>query len=281
MEKLVDLHTHTNASDGSLSPRKLVELAKQQGLSAIAVTDHDTTDGLAEAMQAGKELGVEVIPGVELNALYGEYPVHILGLFIPLQSKELEEFLAVRKTCRQNRNRRMLSRLEAAGLPISAKEVAEAGNGTITRAHMAQVLIQNGAAKDIDDAVTRYLSKGKPGYVRMEGTTPLECIHILHRVGALAFVAHPNQISRHSADTSLAVCRRILQWGADGLETRYCQYDRDWQARTLTMAEEFNCLQSGGSDYHGPIKPGLLLGSGYGELGVPYSFVEKMKERLL
>ena len=277
MEKLIDLHTHSTASDGTLSPTALVELAAAQGLAAIALTDHDTVDGLAEAMAAGRRLGVEIVPGIELNSLYGEVQVHILGLYLQPDGKGLAEFLRERRECRQRRNRRMVSRLAQAGIAISWGEVEALAGGTVTRGHIAHLLVEKGLAGDAGEAIRSFLAKGRPGYVRMEGATPTESIQAIHRAGGLAFVAHPNQILRGDPPSSLEICRRVLRAGADGLETLYCQYDSQWRAWTAAIAREMGVLASGGSDFHGDLKPGLRLGQGYGGLRVPYALLDTIK----
>ncbi len=277
MEKRIDLHAHTTASDGTLSPTALVELAAAQGLAALAVTDHDTVDGLEEALSAGERLGVEVVPGIELNSLYGELQVHVVGLYIRPQSRPLGEFLRQRAACRHRRNREMIRRLAAAGVGISWGEVEALAAGTVTRGHIAHLLVAKGLAPDLGGAIAAWLAKGRPGYVRMEGATPAECIQAIHGAGGLAFVAHPNQILRRDPDSSAAICRRVLLAGADGLETRYCQFDDGWRARAEALARELGVLRSGGSDFHGALRPGLDLGVGYGGLEVPYSYLEAIK----
>ena len=277
MEKFVDLHTHTTASDGTLSPRELVARAAALGLAALAVTDHDTVEGLEEACAAGHKLGMEVVPGIELNSLYGELQVHVVGLYIRPGDPSLAAFLRQRVACRERRNHRMVAALAAAGVPITWEEVETLAAGTVTRGHIAHLLVGKGLAPTVGQAIGDWLAKGRPGYVRMEGATPTECIRAIHDAGGLAFVAHPNQILRGDPVSSMEICRRVILAGADGLETRYCQFDDRWRERTEALAEEMGLLRSGGSDFHGALKPGLKLGVGYGDLAVPYAFLEAIR----
>lgn len=278
--RVVDLHTHSTASDGTISPTRLVEYAKEKGLSAIALTDHDTVAGLDEARAAGARLGVEVIPGIELTTVVEGRDVHLVGLYIdpehPAITRELEGMVQGRL----RRNRNIIAQLRAAGLEIYKEDMAQFGDAIITRGHIAKVLMDRGYVTTLQEAHDRYLSKGQVGYANRETPSPRACIDAVHRAGGLVFVAHVNRIHRGDPDHSLAICRQVLAAGADGLETLYCQYDSFWEEATEALAREMGVLRSGGSDYHGDIKAGLDLGTGYGGLAVPHRFLDAIRQRL-
>lgn len=279
--KIVDLHTHTTASDGSYTPAELLRYAKEKGLSAIAVTDHDTIGGVAEALREGERLGVRVIPGVELSTRVETCDVHMTALFIDWENDELIRRLEDMAVCRRKRNFKMVDRLKQAGYDIDRRDLEKLGEGRVlARGHIAQILIEKGYASEVREALRKYLSKGTPGYVQKEVLTPEECIRLVHNAGGLIFVAHPHQIDPGSPEHCLKICSRLIEMGADGLETQYCEFDDWWREETEAIAKRYGCLRSGGSDFHGTMKKGLDLACGYGDLAVPYAFLEAMEERL-
>lgn len=279
--RTIDLHAHTTASDGSYTPAKLIDYAKEKGLAAVAVTDHDTLSGLEEAVAEGERLGIRVIPGVELGTRLDDCDVHMTALFINCKNKALIKRLDEMAASRRERNLKMVDRLHDAGFRIDRSDLERLGpDKLIARGHIAQILIARGYASDLKDALRRYLSKGGPGYVQKEVLPPKECIRLAHEAGGLIFVAHLHQIDPASPEHSIAVCRRLLEMGADGLETLYCEFDDYWRDITEKLAREYGCLRSGGSDFHGELKKGLDLGCGYGDLAVPYEFLSAMEERL-
>ena len=279
--RLVDLHAHTDCSDGTLSPAELIHLAKQKGLSAIAVTDHDTTRGLTAAMAEGARIGIEVIPGIEFSTSLEEKEIHMIGLFLRPECPKLQESLEEMRRDRLERNRKSVRKLQEAGFLISEVDLGRfGGEAILTRGHIGKLLVERGYAPDVKTAIRTYLTRGGAGYVKRKTPPPAEAIKRIHEAGGLVYVAHPHQISRKDPEESLRICRDIIKAGADGLETRYCEYDDWWRERTEAIAEEFGCLRSGGSDFHGSLKQGLELGSGYGDLAVPYWFLEKMRGAL-
>ena len=185
-----DLHTHTTASDGTLSPRQLVALAGELGLGAVAITDHDTVAGLAEGLAAGEELGVRVVPGVELSTSQAGCEVHIVGLFIRPDSPALLDFLTRQREERVRRNQRMLERLAQAGMPVAPEEVEPGGGGLLTRIHIAEALARKGWAATPVEAMERYLLPGRPGWVEKNSPSPKACGAVIHQAGGLAYLAH-------------------------------------------------------------------------------------------
>ena len=279
--KIVDLHAHTTASDGSMAPAELIRYAKEKGLSAIAVTDHDTIGGLDEAIAEGEKLGIQVIPGVELSTRLDGCDVHLVSLFVNWKNKTILERLQEMAVCRYERNYKMVDKLESAGINISRKDLERYPAGQVlARGHIAQILIERGYATTLKEALRKYTVKGTVGYVEKEVLSPEECIRLIHDCGGLIFVAHLHQIDPDDPAHCIDICRRLIQMGADGLETEYCEFDEEWQRVTEEIAQEFGCPRSGGSDFHGTMKKGLDLAVGYGELRVPYSFVEEMEKCL-
>lgn len=279
--KIVDLHAHTTASDGSYTPTELVRYAKEKGLSAIAITDHDTIAGVEEASIEGRKLGIRVIPGAELSTRMDDCDVHMTSLFINCKNKQLIKRLDDMAASRQERNYKMVDKLHEAGFQIDRSDLDALGEGKIlARGHIAQILIARGYATELKEALRKYLSKGTPGYVQKEVLSPEECIQLVHDAGGLIFVAHLHQIDPQDPEHCKDVARRLIRMGADGLETQYCEFDDEWRQATEQIAQECGCLRSGGSDFHGAMKKGLDLACGYGDLQVPYTFLEAMDAEL-
>ena len=277
--KFADLHAHTCFSDGSLTPQQLVELGAQKGLSALAVTDHDTVDGVERALAHGRKIGLEVIPGLEFSSQLEGRNLHLVGLFVDPRSQALQRVCQKMQQMRDQRNRQMLRQLEEAGFPVSEETFRDFQGTSLTRAHVADVLIRAGYGSNMKEVFQNYMSKGKPGYVARQVVPPEECIDAIHQAGGLAFVAHLHQISK-DPDTCVRLCLDTMDLGADGLETRYSEFDDHWRNTAEEIARQRGCLSSGGSDFHSAFKPGLELMTGYGDLEVPYDFVVEMKKAL-
>lgn len=269
----VDLHTHTTASDGTLTPRQLAALAKEIGLAAVAITDHDTVSGLEEGMAAGKELGVRVIPGVELSTQLEGREIHIVGLFVDPSEPELLAQLEQRRRERVLRNEKLLEKLKGLGIVIPPEEVRPDG-GLFTRTHVAEAMARHGYAKDAVDALERYLTPGKPAWVEKSGPPPARCVQVIHKAGGRAFLAHLDRIHRQDEAHAVKLAREALAAGMDGLEARYTTYTPRWEAIADGLAAELGLLRSGGSDFHGARKRNQL-GTGFGELRVPRAWLEE------
>lgn len=278
--RVVDLHTHTTASDGSMSPRALVNHAREKGITALAVTDHDTVEGLDEALATGRQIGQEVIPGIEITTMVEDCDVHIVGLFIDPRHPALLEAMESMGETRRERNLMMIDQLAATGINISPTDLDQYYGATLTKAHIADILIHRGYAKTLKEAIAKYMAKDTPGYVRRKTPSPEACIDIIHKSGGLAFIAHINQIDRRRPHHSISICEKVIAAGVDGLETLYCEYDDFWRQEAEALAQNHDLLRSGGSDFHGSYKEGLELATGYGNLKVPYEFVTAMKQRL-
>ena len=279
---IIDLHAHSTASDGTYTPAEVAELAQKIGLSAIALTDHDTIDGLEEFRAAGKKAGIETIPGIEFAALWPRYhrpEIHIVGLgFDPNHPLLLERMKDIRES-RDTRNRKMCEKLSAIGLHITLEEVAaNAGGEIITRAHFANVLLQKGYIKKKEDAFSRYISTGLPGYVEREFLSPKLCIQTIKEAGGAAVLAHPTLYGLDMTQLE-ELCAELIPDGLDGIECQYSTYSPAETKAITALAEKMHLLPSGGSDFHGKNKPNIRLGSGKSNLAIPYSFWTELKKR--
>ncbi len=273
---LIDLHTHTTSSDGSMAPAELVKYAKHKGLKAIAITDHDTTDGLQEALQEGKSTGLEVIPGIEISADFNP-EMHILGYFLKGDYSRIAGTLAGLRLKRDERNPRIVKRLNELGLEISVEEVLARSRGGVTgRPHIAKVLIEKGYVHSNEEAFDRYLGSGRPAYFKKDKLTPGQCIGEISAAGGLPVLAHPIYLGMEygQLDSLLA---ELVQDGLMGIEAYYVDNTAQQTRMLLELAEKHHLFVTGGSDFHGSFKPQIDLGIGRGNLRVPYELLEKMK----
>ena len=279
---IIDLHAHSTASDGTYSPAEVAELANKIGLSAIALTDHDTIDGLAEFQKTGNRLGIETIPGIEFAALWEKHhrpEIHLVGLgFDPAHPALLSRMQEIRQS-RDLRNSKMCEKLSSIGLHITIEEVAaNAGGEIITRAHFANVLLQKGYIAKKEDAFSRYISPGLPGYVERELLTPALCIQTIKEAGGAAILAHPTLYGLGMEQLE-ELCEELIPYGLDGIECQYSTYSPAETKAITALAEKMDLLPSGGSDFHGKNKPNIHLGSGKSNLAIPYGFWEELKKR--
>lgn len=274
--KKIDLHVHTTASDGTLSGREVVELAAQSGLAAIAVTDHDTVSGYAEAAKAGAELGVEVVPGIEISTKYGG-AVHILGYYIDPDSDKLRPVLDWVVNDRNERNRKMAELMAADGLPVSYDDMRRRFGDVIGRPHFADILVELGMADTVQDAFDRFVEKGQRYYIPRT-ILPIEsAVEIICAAGGVPVLAHPFQYKRDDAGLR-EIIEYCMGYGLRGMECRYSGYDADMVAYLERLADEYGLVKTGGSDFHGSNKPHIALGAGInGNLNVPYDFLRELK----
>jgi predicted metal-dependent phosphoesterase TrpH len=268
----IDLHTHSTASDGLLSPTELVQRAAAAGLTLIGLTDHDTTAGVGEAQAAGTRLGVTVIPGVEINTdLPNERgEAHVLGYYLDVSQPAFQATLTFLRDAREKRGERMVQRLQEQGIDIAWSRVRKLAQGSIGRPHVARALIEAGYATDVRDAFTRYLVQGKPGYVPRFKLSPEQAIQLIRSAWGVTVLAHPADIMG-LADTILP---SLLQSGLCGLECYYGQYDDETVAGLLTLANTHGLIATGGSDYHGPNAHPTPLGGRW----VPPEAAERLRQ---
>jgi predicted metal-dependent phosphoesterase TrpH len=266
----VDLHMHSTASDGSRSPADVVRAAKRAGLVAIALTDHDTVAGLAEARAVGEELGVRIINGVELSAVEGESETHLLGLHLN-DTSVLERGLTELREMRGRRAARMVELLQSQGVQVTFDDVLlQAGTGAIGRPHVARALVADGWAVDVRDAFDRYLGAGRPAYVAKDQLGMRDAIAMVHAAGGLAVLAHPGATATRERLEALAAL------GIDGVEVKHPSHSPQDTARIRTLAEQLGLLPSGGSDWHGAADGPRTIGM----MHVPIEWLTRQDERV-
>jgi len=271
---MIDLHTHTTRSDGTLSPEALVRRAREKNLSVIAITDHDIVDGVAEAVRVGQEVGVRVIPGVEISADSRAGAMHVLGYFIDDQDAEFRQALKELRGYRDERNPQIVAKLNQLGLDLTYNEVkAKAGDGSVGRPHFAQVMIEKGYVKSTQEAFDEYLKVGAPAYVEKKRLTPADAIRLIHAAGGLAVLAHPIRLKLTDGTDLQRLVQEIGDYGLDGVEVYYSDHGPELTQQLLDLAQRFELLIFGGSDFHGQNKPQIDLGVGRGDLNIPESLL--------
>jgi len=266
-QKFADLHVHTSASDGDFSPEEVIRQAKEIGLAAVGIADHDTVGGIEEALAASEKYGVETVPGVELSSEFEQSEVHILGYFIDWHDRGFNDELHKFQEARKVRAGKILEKLHKLGINISYEEVATvAGDGVIGRPHIAEALAQRGYVRTKDAAFAKYLAYGRPAYAPKYRLMPKIAIHMIHRVGGVAILAHPvfAQANHLLPD--------LVEFGLDGIEVYHSKHDSAKTEYYKKIAEELHLLVTGGTDCHGANSP-------LGTVKVPYECVEKMKAR--
>ena len=277
---LVDLHVHSNASDGAFSPREVVHRAADIGLKAVALTDHDTTAGLAEALAAGPDAGIEVIPGVEISGEFEEGACHILGYFIDPAAAALGRVLETAREGRRRRNAQILERLHDLGFDLTMDDVTRKQTaGTLTRAHFAAAMLEKGYVKNWDEAFEKYLGRGKPAFVGRKRVEPAEAVGAIRDAGGLAALAHPRQLNRSVAETEEWL-RRFAEAGIEAVEVSSPDHTANYAKHYGEMAQRLGLLAIGGTDWHGRADSDIRLGVGRGQLAIHYTVVEQMKARL-
>ncbi|WP_373229908.1 PHP domain-containing protein [Cohnella sp.] len=273
-----DLHTHTTASDGMFRPEVNVKLAQDAGLSAIAITDHDTLSGIPEAIEAGKTYRIIVVPGVEISTAVEGKDIHILGYGISHDDQLLQSRLLSQRNIRHRRNDAILIRLAELGMTVSIEELehaagkAHTSGGSVGRPHIAQVLVDKGYAANIKDAFDRYLGEGKPANVSPPRITPLEAIGWIHEAGGKAIIAHPGIYN----DDNLVLS--LLDSGADGLEAFHSDHDAPSELRYEEWAMGRGKLVTGGSDFHG-IKDGEAFHGSIGSRSVDIEIISRLLQK--
>lgn len=273
----VDLHTHSTASDGSDPPARLVARAAELGLGTIALTDHDTLEGIPEAAAAAALAGIGFVPGVELSLAWDAGTMHLVVLWLDPAPGPLQDRLAELQRGRSARNERMLERLAALGIEITPEELAaEAGGGSVGRPHLAAILVRRGVVADIAGAFDAYLARGRPAYVDRVRLTPEEAIGLARRSGAVPVLAHPHTLGVENRAEMAAVLDRLVAAGMVGIECHYGGYDADGRAGMVALAGRFGLVAAGGSDYHGTYKPDVALGTGRVGLWVPDSVLGEL-----
>ena len=275
LTSLVDLHTHSNCSDGSMSPSELVLHAAEKGLAAIALTDHDTVDGIKEAVAKGKECGIEVVPAIEFSAR-SKTLTHILGFYIDEDNAQLKSVLTEIVDLRKERNEVTAKLLQQLGFDVALEEAAAiAPGGIIGRAHYAKLLMDKGYTSSVKESFDKYLAAGKPAYFTNQKLEAKCIIETIHAAGGVAFLAHPHQMKL--GDKLEDYVKELVSYGLDGMEGYYSEYDEKMQDEYQAMAARYGLALSGGTDFHGEMKPHISIGKGLGNMAVPYSVLRNIK----
>lgn len=303
--RAVDLHTHTSKSDGTFTPTEIVDYAIEKGLAAIAITDHDTVDGLDEAIEYAKQKnkknenldskvqdadsnktckseqdslpGIEVVPGIELSTEYQGKDIHMVGLYIDHQNQTFQNSLTAFVESRINRNYKMCANLQKAGIDITFDRLMEENPGAvITRAHYGAYLVKHGYVLSKEDAFSKYLGDDTPYFVPREKITPKQGVELILSAGGVPILAHPTLY--HMSDDRLRILvSELKEVGLAGIECVYSTYNNQDERRIKKIAKDYALLPSGGSDFHGTNKTNLDLGTGYGHLFVPEEYLTNIK----
>ena len=277
-EKRIDLHTHTVCSDGSMTPRELVRHAGESGLAAVAVSDHDTADGVKEALAAGAAFGVEVIPAIELSA-QSDTETHILGYFIDPDSEALRRAVAHIRAVRTERIGETCEMLRDHGIGVTLDEVkAIAGGGILCRAHIARIMTDKGYSESPKAAFAQWLNVGCPCYSESQALTDTEAVELIRQAGGDAYLAHLHLTKKPETELDSFV-KRLTEAGLAGLEGWYTDYTPAMERQYRALAAKYGLKLSGGTDFHGSFKPHIAIGRGLGGMTIPYSVLEEMKKR--
>jgi len=276
---MIDLHTHSTASDGKLSPCELVQYGKSMGLEAIAITDHDTVEGIEEAIESGIETGIEVVPGIEISAEYPDNTLHILGYYMDYKDESFLKNISILQAARNERNPRIAKKLQGLGVKIEFEEVVEeAGSGLVGRPHFAQVLLKKGYVKNTREAFDKYLKKGAPAYEDKFRFQPEAAISNILEAGGIPVLAHPSTLGcRTTADLEKAITS-FVNYGLRGIEAYYSEHSQGQVNLYKDIAEKYRLLITGGSDFHGHNIKGVKLGKGKNNLSIPYSILANLKK---
>jgi len=271
----VDLHIHTTASDGLYSPEEVVRMAKKTGLRAIAITDHDTVGGVAQAAAAAANLGMELVPGIEISTLANGQDIHVLGYFVDTEQEWFLQRLQSLRNTREERNRKIIEKLNELGIAITWEELQAKKRGAISeknvgRPHIAEILVDKGVVRSMDEAFDRYLGKDGAAYVTTKRITPFEAIDLIKEAGGVPVLAHPGLYEND------ALVEEIIAHGLAGLEVYHPDHDEECTERYLEMAERHGLIVTAGSDFHGE-RHGSMFHAPIGTKTVAYEQVERLK----
>ncbi|MBW6520246.1 MAG: PHP domain-containing protein [Desulfoarculaceae bacterium] len=275
----IDLHTHSNFSDGTMTPTELVALARHKKLSALALTDHDTMAGIEEAVLAGAQMGVEVVPGIEISVNHAQVEYHILGYWADASHSVLASALSRLQGARAERNEKILEKLKGLGIPVTAEELQVVSEqGQTGRPHIARILVERGVVKTMREAFDQFLKKGEVAYASRFSYDAAEAVALIRQAGGLTVLAHPAQNDPELTRLP-AVLAALVPAGLDGIELYYPTHSHKIKKKLRELADQHDLLLTGGSDYHGEVRPGTSLAGGK-NIFVPPELLEKMKERL-
>lgn len=279
--EVIDLHTHTTASDGSYSPIELIRLARQAGLEAIAITDHDTVAGLAEGQKAAGDVGIEFVNGVELGCESQVGTLHLLGYFIDGGNRALGDLLKRMVVSRRERNPKIVAKLNELGYRMTMEQVrAQASSSIVSRLHIAMAMVENNYVRSLDEAFGRFLGNDGPAYVKRDEPSPTEAINIIHAAGGLAIVAHPVHLRAASEEELNDRLKQLAEVGLDGVEVWYPEHSAELTDQLWRFCQRSGLAAVGGSDFHGAGKEYIKLGIGRGGLNIPLEILDRLKGQL-
>jgi hypothetical protein len=278
----IDLHIHSTASDGTLSPADIISLALRLQLGAISITDHDTIAGCREALLNGIPDQLGFLTGVEISAepppsYAGAGSIHILGYGMRLDDPDLNRALENLQDARKNRNPHILARLNTLGIDIRLEEVeGEAGGGQPGRPHIASLLIKKGVVRTMDEAFDRYLGNGKPAYVDKFRIETCQAIELINTAGGIPTLAHPCLLELDNVQRLEEILQEMVSMGLKGLEVYFSGHTPQQTLQYAELAQRYDLLMTGGTDFHGDIQPEIQMGIGRGDLYVPFELYEKL-----
>jgi predicted metal-dependent phosphoesterase TrpH len=281
---LIDLHTHTDESDGTFTPAELVDAALAKGLEALGITDHDTFAGYDQAVPLAQSAGLDLVCGIELSTRmdgYDEFSVHLLGYFLHQPpSRAFRTWLCELLAGRRDRNVRLIEKLRSMGLDIELSEVESVGRSLTGRPHFARILVQKGYARNTDDAFRKYLGENAPGYVERHGPSTVNGIQRIVAGGGLAVVAHPIRLGIRDAKAEEAMILELCEAGLGGIEVYHSDHRPKDAERYECLAKKLDLAVTGGSDFHGAVKPRHALGTGIKHnLNIPRELLDRLRKR--
>ena len=276
---MIDLHSHSVFSDGSDTPAELVEIAKKTGLSALALTDHDTISGVDKAIEAAEGSTLEIIPGVELSTFYKKHEIHVVGLFIDHKNKFFKKELSHIRFIREERNRKMCAKLHMMGVDIDYDNMVDIyKSNMITRAHIADYLMENGYISTRKEAFDKYIGSHCPAFIQWEKISVIKGIRLIRASGGVPVLAHP--VAYKMDDDGLdELVKTLKENGLIGMEVYYSTNSRSFTDKSMNLCKKYDLLPSGGSDYHGRTKPLIKLGTGMGDLRISHELLEPLRSQ--
>lgn len=284
--RAVDFHMHTTHSDGTYSPEELMRACREKNLSCVSVTDHDTMSSFEACQTEAQKQGVELVPGIEISATFEPGTMHILGYFMDRNHPELKAAIEEIQKVRRNRNADMIAKLNELGIDITLEEVLKEALGDVRadvkqvgRPHFAKVLVRKKAVKDSQEAFQKYIGKGCPAYLDKQKLTPEEAVTLINRAGGIASIAHPKQMKVDDAAMEKEI-KKLADLGLGGLEVYNSCQDIEENAVYLKMAKKFDLVPTGGSDFHGDVKPGVKLGFAGAGIQMGYEMVDALRDKI-
>ena len=274
----IDLHIHSNHSDGTSTPEEIVVMAKRKDLRAVSITDHDTATATKIALEMGKMHNIEIVPGIEMSSRHEAGSLHILGYYIESEDRELHRRLEVVQEARKERNRKIVRKLQEIGIAITYRDIVnESVKGQAGRPHIARVLVRKGYVRNMSEAFDQYLKKNAKAYVERFLYTSRESIEIIRASGGIAVLAHPNQIGLADGEMERLV-GELTAVGLGGIETYYPTQSKSYRKKMKHLAKRYDLAITGGSDYHGNIRQGTDIGGGV-RLQIPDDLLDKLKQK--